>query len=329
MKLASFFATTFFKGSLRSHLILIVLVAIIPVLLFSGVMLNIFARQERESVKAGLRETNQALVSALELEFESMLSTLVVLASSATLDTGNLEGFRRVLERALPTRSDWKTIKLQDPRGNELINLLGPSEQYQGSQQHAESGLEEVLRTQKPAPVDFHLEPGIGPMVGARLPVLRAGAIKYVLTAGIEPSLFRKVLARQKLPEGSVGVIFDRNDTIVAASRPELVGRSSGTLLKGNLPKEGQQSWIEGLSWEGVPSYASFEKSPSSGWSVALIVPSEPVQATLRQSLFAVAGAGALFLFGGLLLAIVIEERISTPLESLTMAANALGRGEP
>ncbi len=35
------------------------------------------------------------------------------------------------------------------------------------------------------------------------------------------------------------------------------------------------------------------------------------------------------FLSGGLLLAIVIEERISTPLKSLTMdLANALGRGE-
>lgn len=326
MNYRSFFATPLFKGSLRSYLILIVLVAIIPVLLFSAVMLSIFARQERESVKAGLRETNRALVSALELEFESTLSTLVVLASSATLDAGDLDGFRRVLERAFPTRPDWKTIKLHDPTGYELIDLLGSPWQYGASHTTRESGFDELLRTQKPTPVEFHMEPRIGAMVGARVPVLRGGKIKYVLTAGIEPALFRNILVRQKLPDGSVGVVFDRNRTIVAASRPELVGRSAGSLLKGS--EEVMESWVEGLNWDNVPSYATFERSPTSGWSVGLLVPSQTVQATLRQSLFAVAGAGALFLFGGLLLAIVIEERISSPLKNLTMAANALGRGE-
>jgi PAS domain S-box-containing protein len=327
MKFRSFFPGPLFKGSLRSHLILIVLVAIIPVLLFSAVMLSIFARQERESVKAGLGETNRALASALELEFESTLSTLVVLASAASLDTGDLATFRRVLERAAPTRPDWKTIKLHDPAGNELIDLLS-SPRPDDSAPLRDSGFDELLRTQKPTPVEYYMEPGIGPMVGARAPVVRGGKIKYVLTAGIEPALFRNILARQKLPEGSVGVVFDRNGTIVAASRPELVGRSAGSLLKGNQPGEVLEGWVEGLNWENVPSYATFEKSPTSGWSVALLVPSETVQATLRQSLFAVAGAGALFLLGGLLLAIVIEERISTPLANLTMAANALGRGE-
>jgi PAS domain S-box-containing protein len=173
------------------------------------------------------------------------------------------------------------------------------------------------------------MEPGIGAMVGARVPVLRGGVLKYVLTAGIEPALFGNILARQKLPEGSVGVVFDRNKTIVAASRPELMGRSAGSLLQGHGSEEALESWVEALSWENIPSYATFERSPTSGWSVGLVVPSETVQASLRRSLFAIAGAGGLFLFGGLLLAIVIAERISTPLKNLTMAANALGRGEP
>jgi PAS domain S-box-containing protein len=321
-------AVPLFKGSLRSHLILIVLAAIIPVLVFSAVMLSIFARQERESVKAGLRETNRALVSALELEFESTLSTLVVLASSATLDSGDLAAFHRVLARALPTRPDWKTITLHDPSGKELIDLLGSLER-QESRYVKESGFQEVLRTQKPTPVDYHTEPWIGAMVGARVPVLRGGTVKYVLTAGIEPALFKNILARQKLPAGSVGVVFDRNKTIVAASRQELVGRSAESLFQGGGAEEPLESWGEGVNWEGVPSYGTFEMSPTSGWWVGLLVPSEAVRATLRQSLFAVAGAGALFLFGGLLLAIVIEERILPPLKNLTSAATALGRGEP
>jgi PAS domain S-box-containing protein len=326
----SFFAAPLFKGSLRSHLILIVLVAIIPVLVFSAVMLSIFARQERESVKAGLSETNRALVSALELEFESTLSTLVVLASSATLDSEDLAGFRGVLQRAFPTRPDWKTIKLHDPSGNELIDLLGLPEHQKAGDALSDRGFAELLRTQKPTPVEFHMEPRIGAMVGVRVPVLRGGKIKYVLTAGIEPALFRNILARQKLPEGSLGFVLDRNRTIVAASRPELVGRSVGSLLKGDRFEEAvMESWIEGLNWEDIPFYATFAKSPTSGWSVGLLVPSETAQATLRHSLFAIAGAGALFLLGGLLLAIVIEERISPSLTNLTLAANALGRGEP
>jgi PAS domain S-box-containing protein len=328
MEFRSFSRSPLFRGSLRSYLILIVLVAIVPVLLFSAAMLSIFARQERESVKAGLGETNRALVSALELEFESTLSTLAVLASAAALDGGDLQTFRGVLERALATRADWKTIKLHDPAGNELIDLLSTPGANDVAPVLQDSGFEELLRTRKPTTVEFHSDPRFGPMVGARVPVLREGKLKYVLTAGIEPALFRNILARQNLPEGSVGVVFDRNGTIVAASRPELVGRAAGLLLKGDEHREANESWTEGVSWEDVPSYATLAKAPASGWSVALLIPSEEVQASLRRSLFAVAGAGVLFLFGGLLLAIVISERISAPLRSLTVGAKALGRGE-
>jgi PAS domain S-box-containing protein len=327
MTLVSFFARPRFKGSLRSHLILTVLVAIIPVFIFSAVMLSIFARQERESVKAGLRETNRALVSALELEFASTLRTLVVLASSATLDSGELQGFRQVLQRALPTRPDWKTIRLHDPAGIMLIDVLN-GEQQTGPALLKDPGFDELLRSARPAPVDFHFQPGLGQMVGARVPVIRDGKVKYVLTAGIEPALFGNILSRQELPPGSVGVVLDRNNTVVAASMPELAGRSAASLRKRDTVVDAVEGWVEGVNWDNVPSYASFEKSPSSGWSVALLVPSEAINASLRQSLFAVAGAGILFLLGGLLLAIVIEERISTPLKNLTMAANALGRGE-
>jgi PAS domain S-box-containing protein len=334
MNYRSFFATPLFKGSLRAHLILIVLVAIVPVLLFSGVMLGIFARQEKETVKAGLRETNRALVSALELEFESTLSTLLVLASSAALDSRDLEGFHRILARALPTRADWKTITLHDPSGKELIDLLGlpETEEPEPARKDSaiqESSFKELLRTQRPVPVEYHVAPRIGPLVGVRVPVLRGGKVRYVLTAGIDPIVFRNILARQNLPEGSVGIVFDRQRTIVAASRQDLVGRPVGSLLTADGGPKPTEGWVEGVNWAGIASFATFEKSPTSGWSVALLVPSQNVRATLRQSLFAVAGAGVLFLVGGLLLAIVIEERISPPLKNLTTAANALGRGEP
>ncbi len=100
-----------------------------------------------------------------------------------------------------------------------------------------DGGFAELLRTHKPTAVDVHMEPQIGAMVGARVPVLRDGKIKYVLTAAIEPALFGNILTRQKLAEGSLGVVSDRNRIIVAASLPGARRTFRRTLLQVELSR--------------------------------------------------------------------------------------------
>ena len=50
-----------FRMSLRSHLLALVLAALVPVLVFSGVLVFVLARHEQGSVERGSRGTARAL----------------------------------------------------------------------------------------------------------------------------------------------------------------------------------------------------------------------------------------------------------------------------
>ncbi len=177
-------------------------------------------------------------------------------------------------------------------------------------------------------PINFHRDPAAGPMVGYRVPVLRAGELRYVLSAEIAPAVFGEILSRQKLPAQAVATIVDGRNIIVAASaRQELVGQIAGPLVRRAAPGE-LDGWFEGLDREGVESYAAFSRSPTNGWAVSLTIPAAQLEEPLTRSLWALVGAGVIFLVVGILLAVIVEARISEPLDELTRQTGALGRGE-
>ena len=137
-----------------------------------------------------------------------------------------------------------------------------------------------------------------------------------------------KFSARQKLPAQAVATIVDGRNTIVATSeRQELVGQLAGPLVRRATPGQ-LDGWFEGPDREGVPSYAAVSRLPTNGWAIALAIPAAHLEEPLTRSLGALLGAGAVFLVVGILLAVIVEARISEPLDELTRQAGALGRGE-
>src|SRR6185295_7461173 len=135
-------------------------------------------------------------------------------------------------------------------------------------------------------PINFHRDPAAGPMVGYRLPVLRAGQLRYVLSAKIAPAVYGEILSRQKLPPQAVATIVDGRNIIVAAgARQELVGRIAGPLVRRAAPGQ-LDGWFEGLDREGVESFAAFSRSPASGWAVSLTIPAAQLDAPLMRSLW-------------------------------------------
>ena len=84
----------------------------------------------------------------------------------------------------------------------------------------------------------------------------------------------------------------------------------------------------KGPTETACPSYAAFSRSPTNGWAIALAIPAAQLEEPLTRSLGALLGAGAIFLVVGILLAVIVEARISEPLDELTRQAGALGRGE-
>ncbi len=314
--------------SLRAHLFALVVLSVLPFLVFAFLVLNLFASREKASLATGLRETTRALSSALDREFEATKTALEAVGTLEDFDSGDLAPVYRKLRRVLESRPNWRTIVLHDPSGRPVLDVLNRFGEPLSEADIDQESFRATLTRKQPMPINFHRDPAAGPMVGYRVPVLRAGELRYVLSAEIAPAVFGEILSRQKLPPQALATIVDGRNIIVAVSaRPQLVGQIAGPLVRRAAPGE-LDGWFEGLDREGVESFAAFSRSPTNGWAVSLTIPAAQLEAPLRRSLWALVGAGVIFLVVGILLAVIVEARITEPLDQLTRQTGALGRGE-
>src|SRR5439155_10842456 len=88
-------------------------------------------------------------------------------------------------------------------------------------------------------------------------------------------------------------------------------------------------SWFPSVTSEGIPVYSTFRRSPITGWTVAIGLPREFVDAPLRRAQLLAFGCGAVVLALSLVLGWWMARGIRRPVETLTAATKALGKGEP
>ncbi|HEY5869780.1 MAG TPA: hypothetical protein VI542_30145, partial [Candidatus Tectomicrobia bacterium] len=97
---------------LRSRLVLLVLVTLLPLGLFAVVLILLFAHEARLTTERGMRATARALALAIDREVGEVSIALEVLAVSRLLAAGDLAGFyQQCLEvlRVLPPDT-WLTL---------------------------------------------------------------------------------------------------------------------------------------------------------------------------------------------------------------------------
>src|SRR5437867_3418870 len=110
---------------LRSHLVVLVLVAVVPLLVFSVAMLRQAAEDQRAVLDQGMRNTASALSLAIDGEVKASQAILETLAASAYLDTGDLRAFYRLCTKTIEGRPN-AYIVLFDRSGRPLLNSSRP-----------------------------------------------------------------------------------------------------------------------------------------------------------------------------------------------------------
>jgi CheY-like chemotaxis protein len=204
---------------LRSHLVLLVLAVLVPMVVFSTIVIVAFGRQQRAAVRDGAVETARALMNAIDESLSGSVSKLQALATARSLDRGDLGEFDVEVKRVLASQPDWLTIVLLSPDRRQVVNALRPLGQAPAALPDRGS-FETVLATKKSVIGDLTFGPVTGQYdLPVRVPVLRRGTLVYVLTAVIKPASLVPVLARQRIPGDWVGSVFDRKRNIVARTK--------------------------------------------------------------------------------------------------------------
>ncbi|HSK75772.1 MAG TPA: sensor histidine kinase [Thermoanaerobaculia bacterium] len=314
---------------LKWHLALLVVGMLLPVVLFTGIVLHRLAQSERAMAERRLMRSVRDLASLLDREMSGTIRTLSALAESERLDRGDLPAFYAEASRVLKTQPSWNGVILLSPDGQQLVNTGHPwGTKLPGANEPA--SLKRVVETGRPLVGDL-VPGGLRRMLAfpVRVPVVRGGAVQYVLTAVMTPKALESLVAQQTSPnEEWTRTVVDGRGVVVARSRaPERFVGQSGTPSFLRLIREAPEALHPETTLDGKPVYLAFRRADLSGWTAVIGVPRDVVEGPARRSLLVVAGIGLALLTLSGLGASLFSRRLSRSLRSAALAADTLALG--
>jgi len=297
--------------------------------IFGAVGAYMLLERERDSFERAALDRVRALMTAIDAELRASITPLEMLARSPLLDGDDLIAFRAEAERALEgRRGDWSNIVVSHPdTAQMLLNLLVPPGASLFKTLDPASVFESA-KSQRPA-IGSVVTGGVlkRPLFTVRVPVLRDGKVKYVVSAVVETPVISRLVQQQGIPSAWAVAVLDNNyGFVMRQPLPETGLGSPSESLKKALDSA-PQGFQRGQLLDGSEIYRAFQRSSLSRWSASIAAPRSVVEESLNGVYVLVAGfAGAALL--GLWIAWWLASRISQPIAALARAAPALGRGE-
>jgi signal transduction histidine kinase/ActR/RegA family two-component response regulator len=317
-------------ASLRAYLVAVVAGSLVPMVCFAAYLTSGLSRTEREAVERGLIDTAAALASSVDRELASSVTALEALATSQSLDKADFRGFFGDAQRVLISQAphDWLTVHLASRDGTPLMNSLTPTGAPLPVPDVAT--VKETVTSAKPVISDLLVgRVRDQPAFAVRVPVIRNGTVRYILSATLSARSMARALRSQQNVEDRIAVLYDRRGNIVFRTV------NADTLIATRVtPKLAQQSTeqesgvIDDINREGTPVRTVFKRAPLSGWSVAVGVPHHVLYAAQRHSMWNIVALGTAFLALGVLMALAVAHRIRRSMVALTKIADRLSTGE-
>jgi signal transduction histidine kinase/CheY-like chemotaxis protein len=283
---------------------------------------------QRAQIQNDVRQMVESFLADVDREISAIWAELQVLATSPSLQSGNLLEFDQQMRAALKIRGT--SIVLHDTHAQQLLSTNRPFGEPLPRATNSEMH-DRVVATGKPQISDLIMGAVLKrPILTVGVPVFRDGEVVYVLAMGLGPETLSALMQDQKLSSDWTAAILDRKGIIVGRNRDldRFLGRPVAPMLRQKLT-EAIESWIPNVTSDGIPVYSTFRRSTVTGWTAAIGLPREFVDAPLRRAQWIAFGGGAAVLALSLTLAWWVGWGIRRPVRALTTAASALGSGKP
>jgi signal transduction histidine kinase/CheY-like chemotaxis protein len=323
------------QGLLRRHslgiqarLTLMALVTALPLVAVASFAILRTVDDQRAQIQSDVRQMVESFLADVDREVSAIWAELQVLATSPSLQTGDFREFDQQMRAALTIRGT--SIVLHDTRGQQLLSTNRPFGEPLPRATNTEMH-DKVVATGKPQISDLIIGAVLKrPILTVGVPVFRDGQVAYVLAMGLGPEVLSALMKDQELSPDWTAAILDRKGVIVARNRDldRFLGQPVAPMLRAKLA-EAIESWIPNVTSDGIPVYSTYRRSTVTGWTVAIGLPREFVDAPLRRAQWMAFGGGAAVLALSLALAFWVGRSIRRPVDALTTAAGALGSGKP
>ena len=311
---------------IRTYLFMMAAGILIPVILFSGLALNMLQDAERAAALKALGETANSIALRIERDLYGAEAALMVLAASPSLARQDYAAFYE--EAKVTNRGDliWNVLLAKD--GQQLINTSVP---YGAKLPVSMAPDRALARISAGLTAVSSLERGTRTrklVTSVDLPLTLPLADQYVLRQTFSAVHFNRLLLSMPVPQGSVVALIDREGNFIARNlnaaalvgtkaRPELVAAA----------RQNYRGQIRHRTIEGMESYDVFTHCSLSGWTVAVAAPVEMIEHSARKASF-VAAMGLLAAIAcALALAVFFGGRHVRSIRRAVDAAISLGHG--
>jgi signal transduction histidine kinase/CheY-like chemotaxis protein len=317
--------------NIRSHLVILVLAAAMPIIVFAAILTAIFWHQQRVAFEQRYLERVRAMSIALDRELDGHVRVLQTLAHSPLLAVDDMRGFYEQATRVKTEQRGWATVILADTTGAQVFNLRRPFGAPLPRTAFGDAAIARVVATGQPV---------IAPLIkGAVLaayttnvgiPVKRHGIVSHVLIVAIDPPAWLEFLGRYPIAPDATMTLLDQDGVVIARTlnNERWIGQRPAPALyeKSRVSSEGAYR-SQGL--EGQRFYSAHSRSTLSGWTVATGVPAAGVEAALWNSTLVMAGGAVLSAALAVGLAYLFGRKIAQPIAVLARSAAALAAGGP
>ena len=284
------------RFSLRGYLVVLVTAILLPMTLLAVWLTATVVGDQRTAQRARLQDTARAVASAIDRDLLDDVHTLQAVAEWSTLDGPDRDALRGELRRVAAGQREWLAIRLHTPDGRCVLDTENAAETPEEPEPDRvrdvlDRGTPVVSREAGPVPRAF----------AVRVPVMRDGSPRYVLSATVSAAAVADLLGRESLPASWRGSLVDGQGDVFA--------RSPGTAAAG-----------------GSVDYAS-ARPRLADWRVVLAAPGAALDRPWGRALTTLAGGGVAVLLLSILLAALAVRPITGSLSAVAGAAAELGRG--
>jgi signal transduction histidine kinase len=314
---------------IQARLTILAFVTALPLLALASFAILRTVDDQRAQMQRDVRERVEDLLADVDRQISAIQAELQVLAKSPSLQAGDFLAFDRHMREALKIRGT--SIVLLDTKAQQLISTNrpfgAPLPRATNSEMH-----DRVVATGKPQISDLIMGAVLRrPVLTVGVPVFRDTEVAYVLVMVLGPEILSALLQEHNLSPDWTAAIFDRKGLTVARTRDldRFIGQPAAPILLKEMAGGAAESWFPNVTKDGLAVYSTFRRSQISGWTVAIGLPREFVDAPLRRAQWFAFDGGAAVLAFSLALAWTAARAIRRPVEALTAATKALGSGKP
>lgn len=314
--------------SIRSSLIGLVVVSLVPVVLMMAWLLWDNSRQKEAELKQESLVNARNISAIVDREFVAVEQALFALASSPLLRNPDLSGFY-AQSQAVVESTGLSAITLLDAEITPLLHTRLPYGKVQIRPAYREH-TEQVVKTGKTVTSAMFMGPVVKQyVIQIAVPVSDGRTVTHVLVGVLLADHFQKILEKYNLTSGQIVAIFDRSEAVVA-----LVGATQtidqvrsrkvnpGTVKALSTADEGT---LETINLQGQQILTAFSRSPSSRWGASIAIPRKSITAELWQSVWLLIAVSVLSLGASLAAAWAVGGKIAGAVQTLRELANNMG----